>query len=54
MATKPAKKAFGGCTVSFAGQDASLEDVFGKKPLTPSAMTKALWAYIKKKKLAGR
>jgi len=46
------KKAFGGYAISFAGQKASLEQVFGKAKLAPSQMTKKLWTYIKKKKLA--
>jgi hypothetical protein len=46
------KKAFGGYAISFAGQKATLEQVFGKGKLAPSQMTKKLWAYIKKKKLA--
>ena len=46
------KKAFGGYHICFAGQKATLEDVFGKGKLAPSEMTKKLWAYVKKKKLA--
>ncbi len=49
-----AKKAFGGYTISFKGQDASLESVFGKNPVTPSEMTKKIWAYVKGHKLAGK
>jgi len=49
-----AKKPFGGYSISFAGQKATLEDVFGKGALAPSEMTKKLWAYIKSKKLAGK
>lgn len=48
------KKAFGGYTISFKGCTDSVEKVFGSKPLTPSDMTKALWKYIKRKKLAGK
>ncbi len=59
MAKKKAKgkkkkakgKPFGGYVVCFKGVKDSLEQVFGKKPIAPSAMTKVLWAYIKKKKL---
>lgn len=48
------KKAFGGYSISFKGCTDSLEQVFGKKGLGPSQMTKLLWVYIKKKKLAGK
>lgn len=48
------KAAFGGYTVSFKGCDDTLQDVFGSKPIPPSQMTKALWAYVKSKKLAGK
>lgn len=44
-----AKKAFGGYTISFKGCTESLEQVFGTAPLSPSEMTKKLWAYVKKK-----
>ena len=42
------KKPFGGMMIK---PDATLGAVIGKKPMAPSAMTKAVWAYIKKKKL---
>jgi hypothetical protein len=31
-----------------------MESVFGSKNITPSEMTKAIWAYVKKKKIAGK
>ncbi len=37
--------------VDFKGQEETLEDVFGKKPVPVTSMTKILWAVIKKKKL---
>ncbi len=46
------KPAFGGYSISFAGQDSSLEDVFGSKPIAPSEMTKKLWAHVKSKNLS--
>lgn len=49
-----AKKPFGGYTISFRGSSDSLQDVFGSSAITPSEMTKKLWAYIKRKKLAGK
>jgi len=49
---KSKKKAFGGYGISFSGQKATLEQVFGKAKLAPSQMTKKLWQFIKKKKLA--
>ncbi|MBI2970802.1 MAG: hypothetical protein HYY37_00105 [Candidatus Aenigmarchaeota archaeon] len=51
MAAKKKKKAFGGYAINFAGQKATLEEVFGKAALVPSQMTKKLWAFIKGKKL---
>ncbi len=47
-------KPFGGYTVNFKGQTKTLEELFGKKPITPSAMTKILWKHVKGKKLAGK
>jgi len=44
-------KAFGGYTINFNGCDHSLAQVFGNKPIAPSAMTKKLWAYVKRHKL---
>ncbi|MBT3181957.1 MAG: hypothetical protein HN337_05545 [Deltaproteobacteria bacterium] len=50
--TTKKKAAFGGYKVCFKGYNDSLEHVFGKTPIAPSLMTKKLWAYVKKKKLA--
>ncbi|KKW37667.1 MAG: hypothetical protein UY87_C0087G0006 [Candidatus Peribacteria bacterium GW2011_GWC2_54_8] len=47
-----ARKPFGGYTISFKGVDDSLEDVFGGSGVTPSEMTKKLWAFIKRKGLS--
>jgi len=52
--SKTKKKAFGGYTISFAGRKETVEDVFGKKPVAPSEMTKKIWVFIKSKKLANR
>ena len=41
------KPAFGGYAISFAGCDDTLEQVFGKKPIPPSEMTKKIWVFIK-------
>jgi len=38
-------------TVNFKGLDDSLEDVFGKKPIPVTKMTKVIWGVIKKHKL---
>ncbi|MDD2531253.1 MAG: hypothetical protein PHY04_00530 [Candidatus ainarchaeum sp.] len=51
---KPKKKAFGGYCISFKGKTDTLEEVFGSGDITPSEMTKLLWAYIKKKKISGK
>jgi hypothetical protein len=42
---------FGGYRISFTGCLDRMEDVFGKEKLTPGAMTKKLWAYVKSKGL---
>ena len=49
-----AKKAFGGYKICFKGCAHSMEEVFGKEDLPPSEMTKKLWTYIKKHKIAGK
>jgi len=50
MATK--KAAFGGYTNNFKGCTETMEAVFGNKPVSPSDMTKKLWAFVKKHRLA--
>ncbi len=50
MATK--KAAFGGYTINFKGCTDTVEAVFGNKPVSPSDMTKKIWAYVKKHGLA--
>lgn len=49
-----AKKAFGGYKICFKGCNETVEDVFGKADLAPSEMTKKIWAYVKRKKIAGK
>jgi len=51
MAKKPA---FGGYSICFKGCKDSMESVFGSGKIAPSEMTKKLWAYVKKKKIAGK
>ena len=46
------KAAFGGYSINFKGCTDTMEAVFGNKPVSPSDMTKKLWAYVKKHKLA--
>ena len=48
------KKPFGGYSICFKGCEETLEEVFGKKDITPSEMTKAIWVYVKSKKIAGK
>ncbi|HEX3176590.1 MAG TPA: SWIB/MDM2 domain-containing protein [Methylomirabilota bacterium] len=48
------KKNFGGYAVKFSGCDDSLESIMGSKPIGPAEMTKRLWAYIKKHRLASK
>jgi hypothetical protein len=49
---KPNKKAFGSYAISFARRKETVEQVFGKRPLKPSEMTKKIWAFVKAKNLA--
>ncbi|HLC59302.1 MAG TPA: hypothetical protein VJH34_02145 [archaeon] len=47
-------KSFGGYSVSFEKvADWPIAVIFGTKPLPPSEMTKRLWAFVKKRELAG-
>ena len=46
------KLAFGGYAINFEGCDDTLESVMGSKPIGPSEMTKKIWAYVKRKRLA--
>ena len=46
------KKPFGGYAINFTGRKETIEQVFGKKPITPSEMTKKIWAFVKTKKLS--
>ena len=50
--SKSKRKPFGGYAIKFAGRKESLEQVFGKKPVTPSEMTKKIWAFVKSRRLA--
>ncbi|QUC64754.1 hypothetical protein NsoK4_00205 [Nitrosopumilus sp. K4] len=52
--SKSGKKAFGGYAISFAGRKETVEQVFGKKPIAPSEMTKKIWAFVKAKSLSNR
>jgi len=47
-------KPFGGYAIQFSGRQDTLEQVFGKKPVTPSEMTKKIWTFIKSKHLANK
>jgi len=49
--SKRKKPAFGGYKIR---PDANLAKIIGKKAVSPSQMTKKIWAYIKKKRLAKR
>ena len=52
--SKSKKPAFGGYAISFAGRSETVEQVFGKKPIAPSEMTKKIWAFVKSKSLSNR
>lgn len=51
---KARKPAFGGYAISFAGRKETAEEIFGKKPIAPSEMTKKIWAFVKAKNLSNR
>ncbi len=48
------KKAFGGYAISFAGRTETAEQIFGKKPIAPSEMTKKIWTFVKSKRLSNK
>ena len=52
--SKAKKPAFGGYAISFAGRTETVEQVFGKKPIAPSEMTKKIWAFVKSNDLSNR
>ena len=52
--SKTKKPAFGGYAISFAGRKETAEQIFGKKPIAPSEMTKKIWAFVKEKGLSNR
>ena len=50
-----AKKPFGGYKINFKKvADWPIEKIFGKGDLPPSEMTKKIWIFVKKNKLAGK
>ena len=48
------KPAFGGYSISFAGRKETAEEIFGKGPIAPSAMTKKIWEFVKSKNLSNK
>ena len=48
------QKNVGGYAVKVGGRTESLEAIMGAKPIGPAEMTKRLWAFIKKHRLAGK
>jgi hypothetical protein len=51
--TKAAKRVpFGGYQVCFKECTDTLESLFGSAPMPPSGMTKRLWDYVKRHRLA--
>lgn len=48
------KKPFGGYTINFKGCNETAEQIFGSGPIAPSEMTKRIWAFVKKKGIAGK
>ncbi len=51
---KRGKAAFGGYAINFKGCKDSIEKIMGSTPIGPSVMTKKIWAYVKRKRLARR
>jgi hypothetical protein len=47
-----AKTPFGGYAILFKGRTETLEALFGATAIPPSVMTKKLWDFVKKNKLA--
>ncbi|RNJ76162.1 MAG: hypothetical protein EB829_03335 [Nitrosopumilus sp. H8] len=52
--SKSKKPAFGGYAINFAGRKETVEQVFGRKPIPPSQMTKKIWAFVKAKNLSNK
>jgi len=52
--TKAKKSAFGGYAINFSGRKETVEQVFGKKPIAPSEMTKKIWAFVKSNGLSNK
>ena len=52
--SKTRKPAFGGYAINFAGRQETVEQVFGKKPISPSEMTKKIWVFVKSNSLSNR
>jgi hypothetical protein len=52
--SKTKKPAFGGYAINFVGRQETVEQVFGKKPIAPSEMTKKIWAFVKSNNLSNR
>ena len=50
--TKRKGKPFGGYAINFKGRSETVEHVFGKTPVSPSEMTKKIWQFVKRKRLA--
>jgi hypothetical protein len=48
----PKKVPFGGYQVCFKGCEDTMESLFSSAPMPPSAMTKRLWEYVKRHRLA--
>ena len=48
----PEKVPFGGYVVNFKGCTDTRESLFGSVPMPPSGMTKRLWEYVKRHRLA--
>ena len=48
----PKRVPFGGYVVNFKGCTDTLKSLFGSVPMPPSGMTKRLWEYVKRHRLA--
>ena len=52
MKKKSKKPPCGGYVINFTNANDTMEEVFGKKSISPAQMTKLIWGYVKKQKLA--
>ena len=52
MKKKRKKPSLGVFVINFTNANDTMEEVFAKKSISPAQMTKLIWRYVKKQKLA--